>query len=77
MRIIWTIIKRQGWESKTKQRVFALFNTMFWGLLGAIAWSLIGFKITSNDYYVIAFIGYPAFAGVICSIIFLCIHDTD
>ena len=77
MKIIWTIIKKQKWERKTKHRVFVFFSTVLWGLFGAIIWSLTGLKIAINDYYILAFIGYPAFLGVICSIIFLCNHDTD
>ncbi len=77
MKIIWTIIRKQKWKTKTKQRVFVFFITVVWGLLGAIIWSLTGIKIALNAYYIIAFIGYPAFLGVICSILFLCRHDTE
>ena len=51
MKIIWTIIRKQKWKTKTKQRVFVFFITVVWGLLGAIIWSLTGIKIALNAYY--------------------------
>lgn len=59
-------------NTKRKQALFLIANTLIWCALGALFWFLIGNQLFNDDIYAICFVGYPGFfPGLIGGFIYL------
>ena len=62
--LLWKYISRLDIARKHKHRIFLLINASLYGLLGYIAWLMIGEHIFVNrKEWLLTFVGYPAVLG--------------
>ena len=62
--MLWKSINKLNIPRKHKHRIFLLINVAIYGLLGYLAWLLVGDSIFANrEEWMLSFVGYPAVIG--------------
>ena len=77
MKKLYEYVNKKAWDSQWETKIFLLCNTLFFALVGALAWLLLGRLIWPGMESLVCFIGYPGiFAGLIGGILFLYRQNT-
>lgn len=76
MKRTWQKINSYMFKKDTKNRLFLLIQILWSGVLGAIAWGVIGRLFLPGMDWLLCFIGYPAiFVGFFGGILYLYNHE--
>ena len=71
-KLLWNFSKKTDMSSNTaREKLFVALCTVLFALLGLIVWFFLHFFICNSIYWLLCFIGYPAFfAGFVGGIFY-------
>ena len=71
-RRMWNYIEKKSWKKEVKQKMFLLYTTLVFSLLGFIVWICIGSNLFAGKIWLLCFMGYPGFfPGLLGGVLFL------
>ena len=76
MKASWEIVNRIQCGRDAKNAMFLCLRILFYAVIGALTWFVIGRRVLPGVDWLICFIGYPALlAGFVAGVIYLYSHE--